>query len=98
MSEEKLGHLYPSSKEKNGKRIFFFRDEVGDCKVGEIRLELTTNHADKAPIVYCENTGRWFVLAWKDIVSIALARGIADLSKPFDMEQGCSSIISEEGK
>lgn len=49
---------------------------VKELKNGKHEYELTTNAGTRALIVRNIKTGKWFVLAWSDIVEMAVEAGI----------------------
>lgn len=40
------------------------------------KYELSTSAGGSQPIVRSESTGRWFILAWQDIINLARKAGI----------------------
>lgn len=58
-------------------RTMFLRSAVGEIADEEgNKYECTTNVAGGHPIIHSEQTGKWFTLAWADIVKLAIESGI----------------------
>lgn len=65
------GKIYPA------KKTLFLRNEVGVAMAGNgDGYDCSSNFATYEPIVHSVQTGKWFVLSWKDIVKLAVEAGI----------------------
>ena len=63
-----IGKVYPA-------KSMFFRTHVGTADDGERKFEMATS-MNGAPILQSAKTGKWFLLSWEDIISLADKAGI----------------------
>ena len=63
-----IGKIYPA-------KSMFFRNHVGTADDGERKYTMTTS-MNGTPILQSEKTGKWFLLSWEDIISLAEKAGI----------------------
>ena len=69
--QDGFGKVYPA-------RTLMFRVCVGTAQSGGNKYEMTTAVEDMSPIVFSEQTGKWFTLPWSDIIDMARDAGIDD--------------------
>lgn len=65
----KIGKIHDS-------KTLFFRIEVGAAATVGVNYELALCANTNVPIVRSGKTGKWFTLAWGDIVNLAIKAGI----------------------
>ena len=73
-----IGKVYPL-------RTMFLRVGVGtgEDNVGN-KYDIATNISDSSPIVYSQQTKKYFTLSWADIIRLAVKAGI---DKPGKLKQ-----------
>lgn len=59
--------------------LMMLRQLCGTCKHPETKneFEMCYSMADGTPIITCTTTGKWYRLAWRDLVNMAIRAGIA---------------------
>ncbi len=63
-----VGRLHPP-------RSMFLRVHVGEASLGKRKYEMSTG-INGSPIIHSKQTGKWFSLTWKDILTLAEKSGI----------------------
>jgi hypothetical protein len=62
-------------------KTLFFRVHVGEAKDGKKVYEMSLNVGGSVPIIHSKTTGKWFVLSWPAIITMAVKAGI-DIPDP----------------
>ena len=57
-------------------KTMILRAAVGKAEGDKNVFELSTGIGNGSPIVRCEETGKWFLLSWQDIINLAVDAGI----------------------
>ena len=68
---QSIGLLY-------GKKSIFLRESVGEATIENIDLDLCSVFPSRAMGVFCEETGKSFIVTWAAVVRLAVESGILE--------------------
>ena len=68
-----LGQIYPKDK-------LILRMDVGRAENGDKVYEMSTT-MNGAPIVRSEQTGKWWIIGWDELIKLAVEAGIDEPEK-----------------
>lgn len=61
-----------------GKKSIFLRESVGEASIENIDLDLCSVFPSRAMGVFCEETGKSFIISWADVVRLSVEAGILE--------------------